>query len=219
MLFIKENIMSGFDVILVPGGGVRRGGELPPWVKRRLDLAGQLSLNEPIVALSAGTVHRPPPLDDKGFPIFEATAASDYLITQGIEPNRILTETCSYDTIGNAYFSRVIHVDPAQFKKICIITSDFHLPRTEAIFRWIYGMDDPENSYQLTFKSVPDTGIPDKVLRARIEREKASLNQFIETRNRILTLKQLHDWLYTEHAAYAAGSQPDRQTGEVINTY
>ncbi len=211
--------MSGFDVILVPGGGVRKGGEIPPWTKARLDRAVQISKKEPIVTLSAGTVHRPPPLDERGFPVFESIAASQYLMKKGIEPNRILTETCSYDTIGNAYFSRAIHVEPGQFKKICIITSDFHMPRTEAIFRWVYGLDDPGNSYQLIFESVPDTGIPDKALEARVEKERKSLIQFEDTRNRIHSLQQLHDWMYSEHAAYSVYRQPGRETGEIINTY
>ena len=211
--------MSGYDVILVPGGGVKAGGDLPLWVRRRFDLAIRISSGEPIVALSAGTVHRPPPLDELGFPVFEAIAAMHYLIKKGIEPARILTETSSYDTIGNAYFSRVVHVDPAQFKKLCIITSDFHLPRTEAIFRWIYGLDDPERGYQLIFKSVPDSGIPEKALRARIQREKKSLLQLEETRKRIGSMKQLHDWLYSEHRAYAVWRLTGRETGEILNSY
>lgn len=211
--------MPGFDVILVPGGGVRQDGELPPWIKRRLDLAVQISGSEPILALSAGTVHRPPPLDKRGFPVFESTAALHYLMKKGIEPSRILTETCSYDTIGNAYFSRVIHVDPAGFKKICVITSDFHLPRTEAIFRWVYGMDVPRRFFQMTFKSVPDSGIPKASLNARADREKRSLSQLEETRKRIRSLKQLHNWLYTNHAAYAVWRRIHRETGDILNTY
>jgi uncharacterized SAM-binding protein YcdF (DUF218 family) len=212
--------MSNFDVILVPGGGVDASGGLPPWVQRRFDLAIQISVNEPIVALSAGTVHRPPPLDGNGFPVFEAIAALHYLIERGIEPTRILTETSSYDTIGNAYFSRVIHVDPGRYRRICVITSDFHLPRTEAIFRWIYGLDDPKpGGYQLTFKSVSDSGIPEKALEARVRREKRSLLQLEENRKKIRSMKQLHRWLFSEHAAYAGWRPRSGETGEILNTY
>jgi hypothetical protein len=65
-----------YDAILIPGGGVREGGLLPSWVRCRLDRALELHRGEFVIALSAGTPHRPPPLDDNGFPIFESVAAA-----------------------------------------------------------------------------------------------------------------------------------------------
>src|SRR5574341_227154 len=112
--------MPGYDAILIPGGGVREGGDLPLWTKRRLDRAIETQRGEFIITLSAGTLHRPPPSDADGFPIFESIAAAAYLVRRGIEPRRILAETCSYDTIGNAFFSRVVHVDPLGLRKLLI---------------------------------------------------------------------------------------------------
>jgi uncharacterized SAM-binding protein YcdF (DUF218 family) len=106
-----------YDAILIPGGGVREGGLLPSWVRRRLDRALELHRGEFVIALNAGTPHRPPPLDGNGFPIFESVAAARYLISAGILQELILTETHSYDTIGNAYFSRVIHADPQRLRR------------------------------------------------------------------------------------------------------
>ncbi|MCK4942546.1 MAG: YdcF family protein [Candidatus Aminicenantes bacterium] len=211
--------MLEFDVILVPGGGVRKGGEIPPWIKRRLDLAIQLSHEEPIVTLSAGTVHRPPLLNKEGFPVFESLAAARYLISKGMDPQRIFTETCSYDTIGNAYFSRVIHVDPANFKRILVITSNFHMPRTESIFRWVFSLDTGVHAYQLFFDSVPDRGIPRDALRARQEKEKKSLAQFLKTQKKIHSLKELHHWLFKTHAAYSVSKTIRKARGEILKTY
>jgi uncharacterized SAM-binding protein YcdF (DUF218 family) len=110
--------MPGYDAILVPGGGVREGGLLPSWVRRRLDLAVQVRDASYIVTLSAGTTHRPPPVDTSGYPIFESVAAARYLIAAGVPPDRVLAEAHSYDTIGNAFFSRVVHVDPQGMRNL-----------------------------------------------------------------------------------------------------
>lgn len=215
----QKTVMSKFDAILVPGGGVRGGGLVPRWIKARLDLAIKVSQNEPIITLSAGTVHRPPVLDEGGFPVFESVAAARYLMERGVKPERIITETCSYDTIGNAYFSRVIHVDPARFRRLLIITSEFHLPRTEQIFLWVYSLDQPGDGYQLSFQSVSDCGISVAALKARYEKERASLMQFFKIRETIRNLKQLHFWLHTQHAAYAVGRRPGTEAGEILDTY
>jgi len=163
-----------YDAILIPGGGVRDKGELPPWVKNRLDHAIKIHQTEYIIVLSAGTVYKAPPLDENGFPIFESIAAAKYLVAHGINPEAILCETSSYDTVGNAYFSRVIHVEPRGFRRLHTITSAFHMPRTKAIFEWLYGLDCQGGKYQLTFDPVPDIGIAADDLQARVNKEAES---------------------------------------------
>lgn len=212
--------MSQFDAILIPGGGVRAGGKLPPWVRNRLDRVLERHRGEYLMALSAGTPHRPPPLDGDGFPIFESTAAARYLLEQGVSPDRILTETCSYDTIGNAYFAKTIHADPLGLKKLLIVTSAFHLPRVEAVFRWVFGLEGSLHSYQLDFEAVPDEGLPAEALAARQEKERRSLTQLQPTIEKINTVLVFHHWLFAEHKAYAAASPPNRNSSSAaINSY
>lgn len=209
-------VVDEYDAILIPGGGVREAGELPVWVQRRLDRAVELYSGQYLITLSAGTVHRPPPLDRDGFPIPESIAAGKYLIEHGIPPHRVLPEACSYDTIGNAYFSRVVHTEPQGLRRLLIVTSSFHMPRTEAIFRWVYGL--PPNHYDLEFERVPDEGIELEDLSARKEREAQSLEKLNALIPRISTVSQLHQWLFTEHQAYAVlGSREG--AGETENTY
>jgi hypothetical protein len=196
--------MRGHDAILVPGGGVREGGVLPSWVERRLDRAIELFQGQFILTLSAGTTHRPPPFDGAGFPIFESIAAAKYLTDRGIPPEKALPETCSYDTIGNAFFSRIIHTDPRGFRKLLVITSDFHLPRAEAVFTWIYNLTPVPFSYELDFESVTDPSMEQDVLRARRERESHSLALLDNLAKQIADLPSLHRWLFTEHQAYRA---------------
>ena len=211
--------MPKYDAILIPGGGVRENGVLPLWVQRRLDRALEIEQGETIITLSAGTVHKPPPLDDSGFPIYESVAAADYLVRTGLDPKRILVETCSYDTIGNAYFARVIHVDPRGFERLLVITSAFHMPRTERIFRWVFGLDAPAGRYELAFDAVADEGMDQDVLGARQEKEQASLARLEETKAGITTLRALHHWLFEEHSAYATNAQPPRASGDLLESY
>ncbi len=211
--------MALYDAILIPGGGVEDNGEPHPWVKARLDHAIKMHDAEYFITLSAGTVHKRSPLDEHGSPIFESIAAARYLMRHGIHPDAILTETCSYDTIGNAYFSRVIHIEPAGLRRLCVITSAFHMPRTRAIFEWLYSLDTPDGGYHLTFEAVPDIGIAADDLQARLAKEASSLKQFQKNVATIASLRACHQWLFTEHAAYTLGLEVDRMTGKTLNTY
>ncbi len=211
--------MARYDAILIPGGGINDNGEPHPWVKTRLDHAIKIHDTEYIITLSAGTVHKRTPRAKNGFPIFESVAAARYLINRGVNPDTILTEASSYDTIGNAYFSRVIHAEPGGFKKLLIITSEFHMPRTKAIFQWMYSLDNPDGKYHLTFDAVPDTGISTADLQARHDKEAHSLKQFLKNTAHIHTLRDCHQWLFTEHAAYSLSLTPTRATDRSLNTY
>ena len=125
------------DAILVLGGGVCEGGELPPWVVRRFDRALEVGGAAPLVCLSAATVHRPSPLNVERYPILESVAGAAHLLARGVSAERIEVEASSYDTIGNAYFSKLLHVDPAGWRSLAIVTSEFHMPRSRAIFEWV----------------------------------------------------------------------------------
>lgn len=195
-----------YDAILIPGGGVLNKGKLPPWVKRRCDLAINIYQGEYIITLSAGTTHKPPVLDANGFVIFESVAGANYLLKRGIPPENILRETSSYDTIGNAYFARFTHTEILGLKKLLIITSEFHLARVKSVFDWIFNLDN-SFEYKLDFLSVPDTGINEDILQSRREKEKESLANFLYLKAEITNIKDLHKWLFSKHKAYAVSGQ------------
>jgi hypothetical protein len=196
--------MRDCDAILILGNGIREGGVLPSWVRCHLDRAVERYNGEFVMALSAGTTHRPPPLDANGFPIFEAVVAARYLMERGIPADRILTETHSYDTIGNAFFSRVVHVEPRQMRRLLVIASDFHLARVEAVFQWVYALEPRPVLYELEFEAVSDPGMDTEVLRARQAREQARLDALAGSMRRIATMPDFHRWLFIEHGAYNA---------------
>ena len=111
---------------------------------RRLKLASERHFSTgatiPIVALSAGTTHKPNPRDVLGFPVKECTSGAYALRSLGVASDHIYQEGVSLDTIGNAYFLRTIHTDPVRWRRLLIITSEFHMNRTRAIFDWVRTM-------------------------------------------------------------------------------
>lgn len=210
---------KSYDAILIPGGGLTSEGKLPEWTKRRLDKALEIYNGEHIIVLSAGTVHKQPILDDEGFPLFESSVAASYLVKKGVDPKRILREWASYDTIGNAYFARVIHTEPRRWRRLAVITSEFHMTRTQQIFRWVFSLGDPKPSYQLNFISVTDKGIDPKIILPRIEKEKVGLRGLLKLQEEISTLQEFHAWLFKNHGTYAVAARPERESGDVLESY
>ncbi len=64
-------------------------------------------------------------------------------------------ETTSYDTIGNAYFTRVQICDVKGWEKVWVVTSEFHMARTRAIFEWIFAAEGgpAKRRYRMNFFS------------------------------------------------------------------
>jgi hypothetical protein len=211
--------MAMYDAIMVAGGGVRAGGELAEYVKRRFDLALERESGEPMVALSAGTTHRPAMLDDVGRHVVESVAGARYLMDRGISPRRIFCEATSYDTVGNGYFSRMQIAEPMGWRRILVITSEFHMMRTEAVFRWIYGIE-PRVEYELEFAASPDVGLGETARSIRQQKELADLRVLDALKPRLTSLRALTSWIFTEHKAYTAVRPlPDAQGGDLLDSY
>lgn len=178
-------------------------GTVPPWVVARLD-AAILAAGEdtPIVALSAGTPHKPPPRDSQGFPIFESVAAANYLISRGVKASRVYVETASYDTVGNAWFARMIHTGPRGWRRLLAVNSEFHMERTEAVFRWVFGLRPVQPEYHLHFLSTANRGLDETAVTRRMEREKESLARMRGLIASLTDVRAFHHWFFTEHGAY-----------------
>lgn len=212
--------MEQTDALLIPGGGLTPEGQLPPWSVARLDTAlDHYQEGCVLLALSAGTVHKPPPRSEDGYPIFESQVAAQYLMKQGIPRGSIFTERSSYDTIGNAYFSRMEHVQPARFQNIKVITSNFHLQRLQLAFEWVYQLSPVPYPFHLQFIASPDRGMHPDLLKARREKEKGSTRKLQKVCAEINTLQEFHTWFYTEHKAYAVGKTPSRHHGTLADSY
>jgi hypothetical protein len=141
-----ENATNDYDAILVLAGGQVPGGGVPVWVERHLDKALELQQQSSngalckIVLLGGGTPHRAPILSPEGFVVHESTSCAEYLLSKGAPSALLFKEWASYDTIGNGYFSLTQHVIPRRWRTLAVVTSEFHMPRTRAVFEWIYGL-------------------------------------------------------------------------------
>jgi hypothetical protein len=216
-LTIDQAKQKKYDAVVVPGGGIDpKTGAPRPWVAARLDAAFHLdAVTRFFMVLSRGTTHRPPPLNARGHPIDEATSSAAYLIRKGVQdPSRILVETWSLDTIGNAYFARMMLAEPLDLRKVLVITSTFHMPRTRTIFEWVFSLpsysgsevkcQDP-SQFNIDYCVTDDVGLGPDDLASRVDKEREGLKTLLSvTIPRIRTVSALASFLACEHGAYNA---------------
>lgn len=208
-----------YDAILIPGGGLDDKGDVTLWTKKRLDKASEIYNGECLITLSAGTTHKPHPIRN-GRPVYESVAMAKYLMNKGIPKEKILAEATSLDTIGNAYFARVIYTEFRQLRDLCIITSKFHMSRTREIFEWIFNLEPLNGKYSMKFIESEDNGIDEESLKARYEREKQSLEKLKITKSRIKNMKGLNEWLFKEHTAYSLSKENEEKLiDKLLETY
>ncbi|MEU1208764.1 YdcF family protein [Nocardia sp. NPDC005825] len=123
----------GADVVVVLGCRLR-GDRVSPMLSRRLDRALEVIRAEPgrgpLVVVSGGQSGRDS--------VAEATAMADYLVAQGIPAANLIAEVRSRNTEENLRFTaeelRDIGID-ARATPITVVTSDFHVLRTERLAR------------------------------------------------------------------------------------
>lgn len=186
-----------YDAIVVLGGSVIDGETLPPWVIERLNYAIIMSERcSYFLLLSRGTVHKPPPLDKDGFPIDECQVMANHMIKYGVDPKKILTDSWSLDTIGNAYAALTMHCIPFNLRSLHIVTSDFHMPRSRAIFEKVFSLF-PMNIFNLSFHETSSK-------LSITTKEKDSLESWREKSKDWTTLSDLYSFLFTEHNVYMA---------------
>ena len=141
----NNNNLKNFDVILVLSNEMNREGELNRESKARANKAIKFFKRYSAKYLiTSGWAYR------KDTELCIATAIKNYIISNSdIKSNLVLTELNSRDTVGDAYFTKTNIVIPNNFRKLCIITSNYHIFRTRRIFNLIYG-----NKYYMNFFGV-----------------------------------------------------------------
>lgn len=190
--------------IFVLAGGIDSKNEPNEFVKKRLDKVINVYNNHNInriIILGGGTYHKPPNLDSDNYVIHESTCCAKYLINAGIEEDRIVREWASYDTIANGYFAFLNYIIPFNIKECFVITSQFHMSRTQTIFNY-FNTIVKNSSIDLKYIETENV-IENKPLKVRLDREQSSNNSF--TKNIVAnkdTLEKFSLWFYTEHNAY-----------------
>jgi len=206
-----SQVPKRIDAIFVLGGGAPKSLYEPPvYVQRRCDDAAAIRFwnakeeEIPILTISAGTAHLPQLLSNEGLPVWESTSSAAYLQKQHNIVSNVYVETTSYDTIGNAFFARINHADIVGWRKIIIITNEFHIVRTKAIFDWIFGVGK-NNGYELYYFSSKNVGLEEEALEARKEHEERSaINVSQKLAPQYQTMKEVWSFINKNHDLYTA---------------
>lgn len=132
-----------FDVIIVLGYGATEKMKLNQVLKSRLDLAidlYKLGL-APKIIMSGGFTNL---IVDRS----EADCMKSYAIREGVKDEDIIKEESSRDTSTNIYLIKKEILEPKNWNRVLVVTSDFHMRRVKLIAKKIFG---PE--YDLDFRS------------------------------------------------------------------
>ena len=115
-----------YDAAIVLGAMVRPDGSPSPALKRRVDHAARLMTEGRVcnLLMSGGAVRHPTP---------EAEVMRDLALAAGIAPQRIVTESASLNTIGNARFCAPL-VTERGWTRLLLVTDACHIPRSLYIF-------------------------------------------------------------------------------------
>lgn len=123
-----------YDVIIVLAGGIKEDGTLPKSVIERIYKAQELFKRKyaPRILMSGRwsrywEKHGPPP-------ITEAESMKRFAHSIGIPKKAIFKEEKSYDTRSNAHYCKNVFLEKYAWKKIVVVTSDFHISRAQHIF-------------------------------------------------------------------------------------
>jgi uncharacterized SAM-binding protein YcdF (DUF218 family) len=103
-------------------------------------------------------------------PVTEAEAMGRYAASLGVDPDAILIENLSRNTIGNAYQSRRYFEAHGLPKEVILVTSDFHMERGRYLIDKFFGP-----GYSISAESA-DSGLSAADRQARRLSEQNSLN-------------------------------------------
>ena len=122
-----DELTGGFDAVIVLGAQVKPDGEPSVQLSWRLDTAVKVwnRKNVPIVVCGA---------QGKDEPATEAAVMKQYLSAKGIPEEMILTDPDSFNTQQNLKNAKaLLDQYPGTIRKIVIVTSDYHVPRSMAL--------------------------------------------------------------------------------------
>jgi uncharacterized SAM-binding protein YcdF (DUF218 family) len=189
------------DAIIVLAGGINNDGSLPDLPRRRVD-GGIAHFNNKESSVLIMTGKYGFWLDwTKEIPLrSEAQAMKEYAVSQGVPQQNIFLDERSKDTLGNAYFTKVDILEPHNWKKVIVITSDFHYERTKFIFDLVLGPD-----YEIEYDLV-ETGLSPEKVEALHAQEVKTVSILKEITGKDIIpgdTEAVKNVLFTKHPGYA----------------
>lgn len=123
------------DVVIVLANEMDVNGVLNSESKVRAEKAVQIFNDTDIPHLvTCGWAYR----KDSNIRIADAFKA--YMVEKlGVDSRKVITELNSRDTVGDAFFTKANLSLSLAWNRICVVTSDYHVSRTQEIFNFIYG--------------------------------------------------------------------------------
>ena len=107
--------------------------------------------------------------------------------------------------IGNAWFATTLFLIPNHWKNIVLITSDFHIERSQLVFKDIMKLCLTEH-HTIQCIATPTMSMDKEVLSLRMSREAKSRENWKNTMNDIHTMSDFAKWFYLKHDAYSCSS-------------
>ena len=123
---LPEN--ARYDAIIVLGAQVKPDGRLSVQLAWRMDAAVKAYERHAVPVAVCGA-------RGADEPCTEAEAMRDYLIAHGVPPERILPDPDSFNTEQNLANAKRLLSGLPGIRRVLIVTSDYHLPRSMAIAR------------------------------------------------------------------------------------
>jgi uncharacterized SAM-binding protein YcdF (DUF218 family) len=155
------------SIIIVLGNWMDKSGQLNKDSSSRADLAINIfRKNKHAIIVTCGWDY------NSEFNTAIADEMKSYIVLNGnISHELVLTEPNSRDTVGDALFTKMNIVKKKNMNNLLVVTSDYHVLRTQEIFSYIYG-----EQYKI---NVIGSETTDK--KNISKRENRSLNTFYET--------------------------------------
>ncbi|NBO19193.1 MAG: YdcF family protein [Proteobacteria bacterium] len=185
-----------FDAVIVLANEMDPSGALNTESVLRANLAARLLDELPAAfVVTCGWAYR------KDSCVRIADAFKSYLVGMGVKPDKIITEITSRDTVGDAVFTKLNVAEPRRFTKLCVVTSNYHVPRTSKIFNFVYG-----SGYAIRVE-----GANVEYSEAVIAKELASERAFAKTFSHVLAGNndQIMDALRCHHPFYNGEIYPE----------
>lgn len=143
---------KSFDAIIVLGAGITPKGNLSRVAKSRMDMAVELYM-EGVAPRIIVTGRK------------ESAVMKRYAVRKGVSPAHVLLEARALDTIGNAFFTRKLFLQPNRWRSVIVVTSLFHLYRAKLVFQKVLG-----SGFRVAFAAARRV-LSDKAFREKVKQE------------------------------------------------
>jgi hypothetical protein len=202
------------SLVVCLAGGLFTDGSLMPHIKERVRSSVELAQNSEkcdLLFSSSFTLHKPAFTVSGKNIISESSVMAQYSKSMGYR-GTIYCEQQSHDTIGSAYFVFSDFVSFLKPKKITVVTSDFHIKRTEVIFSHLAEIFNYNGIVKFF-----DT--PSSISNDRWVREEESVEKYIKDWAYLSDLCDFRMKFFLHHSNYNFLFSSDFVSDAILGTY